>query len=888
MQLTALCDWEHSSGSHFHLMDLLWIFILGLAGIFWPLAIWIAGHSMLSVFGFCGFGLLAVWCVHCLIGPYEHEVLRSRWCASWPFDFGFVLSLCGNIRFAQKQLGGCVSEWTWTCVTSQRTPGGRLSWISRTGFPRWLFLVIFVGLLRVGEASHPGPSHDGSSSWTLGIANPSGLNGKLDQVNHLPGDAWILAETHLSQKGVSSFAKGLRMLHSPWKYMVPGAPCPPRSRNDTGLHSGVMFLSKFPARALPHTFDDMTYSSARIQVLGMAVADTWVTVGMLYGLPCNASHKQARYQTDALLAELVDRVACQTVGPRAIGGDFNYGPEELDQIARLQALGFREAQDLRAWRHGCSVEPTGRGSKRIDQLWLSPELQRGYLDTTVAFDHWADHASVSVAFSHAGLSVSVSSWPRPMQFPWPSEWTCQVDLNLHDNLTVEYAKFWNQVESQAKLWVKHEGTQVLKGQCGRASVLEPKVVKEFLCPIKKGRKGDLQPTYMGVSLQHARFFRQLRRLQSLCRLLRKGVTSWNSQLTRDETWRAVRTASGFPGGFGCWWQSQGLAPPLAEPLPLLCPELDFAQGLFEGFQQFVTRYEADLIRYRYQTSKKRRASSLAYVFQDCKDDPLPQADTLLDRVEVGIEEVRQDDSSLVLVKPVQLLDALPVVVNGQVVEVVAHSEDQVWVSSVQGLSPGLLLTQERAVSSDAEILERFAAVWSRRWLKHSHVLPGQWDQICGFLERTAKPIQWSCAPWTAARFQQAVKHKKTKAAKGPDGVSQSDLASPCLPAKRLRTCLRLLNTVRGGQSNLPVALSLALLRLLRLNMWMSSDRWLFTAFHTGFGLQNAPVRPYKLWLLCCPTVSKGVSPCGRPSRSGMSWLLPWNWPSSTKRECMDF
>ena len=111
---------------------------------------------------------------------------------------------------------------------------------------------------------------------------------------------------------------------------------------------------------------------------------------------------------------------------------------------------------------------------------------------------------------------------------------------------------------------------------------------------------------------------------------------------------------------------------------------------------------------------------------------------------------------------------------------------------------------------------------------------------------------------------------------------------PCLPAKRLRTCLRLLNTVRGGQSNLPVALSLALLRLLRLNMWMSSDRWLFTAFHTGFGLQNAPVRPYKLWLLCCPTVSKGVSPCGRPSRSGMSWLLPWNWPSSTKRECMDF
>lgn len=792
MQQTALCDWGHGFGSQKGVMKELWTFLLGPAGLFRPLAIWNAGHSMPWVFGLWIFGLLA----SCLAAFYEHEVLRLRWCASCLFGFALVFSLCGNTRFAQQQPGGCVSDWTWICVTPQRTPGGRLPWISRKGFAMKLLVVLFVGLLRVGEASHPGPSPQGSSCWTLGIANPSGLNGKLDQVNHLPGDAWILTETHLSQKGLSSFAKGLRMLHSPWKYMVPGAPCPPRSRNDTGMHSGVMFLSKFPARALPHAFDDMTYSSARIQVLGMAVADTWVTVGMLYGLPCNASHRQARYQTDALLAELVDRVACQTVGPRVIGGDFNYGPEDLEQVARLQALGFREAQDLRAWRHGCSVEPTGRGSKRIDQMWLSPELQAVYLGTTVAFDHWADHAAVSVAFAHDGLSVSVSAWPRPMAFPWPSGWNCQVNVDVQADLTVEYAKFWNQVESQAKLWAKHDGKQVLRAQCGRASVLEPRVVKEFLCPIKKGRKGDLQPAFMGVSLQHARFFRQLRRLQCLCRLLKKGIASWNSQVNRDETWRAVRSACGFPGGFGVWWQSHGLVPVLTHPLPFLCPDLDFAQGLFDGFHAFFTRYEADLIKHRYQASKQRRASSLAYVFQDCKDDPLPQADTLLDRVEVGIEEIRHDDSSMVLVRPAQLLDAFPVVVNGQVIEVVAHSEDQVWVTSVDGLEAGMILTQERAVASDAAILERFAAVWSSRWMKHSHVLPGQWDQICGFLEKTAKPIQWTCAPWTAARFQQAVRHKKPKAAKGPDGVSQPDLAS--LPLEGCQVFADIFSAVEAG------------------------------------------------------------------------------------------
>lgn len=74
----------------------------------------------------------------------------------------------------------------------------------------------------------------------------------------------------------------------------------PALRTDTGTHSGVMCLSTFPARALPHDFASEVYGSARIQVVGLAVADTWVTVGLLYGLPCNARHKNARYQTDAL------------------------------------------------------------------------------------------------------------------------------------------------------------------------------------------------------------------------------------------------------------------------------------------------------------------------------------------------------------------------------------------------------------------------------------------------------------------------------------------------------------------------------------------------------------------------------------------------------------
>ena len=167
-----------------------------------------------------------------------------------------------------------------------------------------------------------------ADTWSLGIANPSGLNGKLDQLNALPGDAWLLSETQLSSKGVATLHKGLKMLKSHWKYAIPGSPCRSRRGTDTGAHTGVMVLSKMPARALPHDFSDDVYSTARVQVVGLAVADVWVTLGVLYGLPCNAQHKQARYQTDALLSDLVDRVAFQTVGPRAIGAILT-----LDQMS---------------------------------------------------------------------------------------------------------------------------------------------------------------------------------------------------------------------------------------------------------------------------------------------------------------------------------------------------------------------------------------------------------------------------------------------------------------------------------------------------------------------------------------------------------------------------
>ena len=138
----------------------------------------------------------------------------------------------------------------------------------------------------------------------------------------------------------------------------------------------------------------------------------------------------------------------------------------------------------------------------------------------------------------------------------------------------------------------------------------------------------------------------------------------------------------------------------------------------------------------------------------------PPVDTLLERLEVGIDEVREEESALVLTDAVDLLPGLPVVVHGRVVKVIHHEADQLWVEDVAGIAPGHMVTQERATLSEQDIIQKFHDVWVPRWNKAHHVQLGQWDQICGFAERAFQPVDWTFQSWTCDRFQHAVSKKK--------------------------------------------------------------------------------------------------------------------------------
>ena len=73
---------------------------------------------------------------------------------------------------------------------------------------RQLILLIVIFSMRLGEASHPGPSPGFRDfSFTLGAINPTGLNGKHGVVSQLDCPAvYMVSEAHLTQAGLESFS----------------------------------------------------------------------------------------------------------------------------------------------------------------------------------------------------------------------------------------------------------------------------------------------------------------------------------------------------------------------------------------------------------------------------------------------------------------------------------------------------------------------------------------------------------------------------------------------------------------------------------------------------------------------------------------------------------
>lgn len=695
-------------------------------------------------------------------------------------------------------------------------------------------ICLVLGSCRVGEALNPGPCvNEDRQTWSLGICNPTGLNSKVDQCAFLDGDVWLISESHLTEHGFHRFKKGMTNLQSKFKYFATGSPVKSRGDSDVGKFSGVMAMSSLPLRPLPAHFDPQVFASSRIQVFGLAIADWWVTTGIVYGYPDSAAYPNRTYMNEVLVDEIVQRVAFQSTGARIIAGDFNQGPQDLEQFEVLRKVGFREIQDIGLQRWGRRIQPTCVGPKNIDQIWLSPEMQAILLDYHLREDDWAGHSSIQCVFASQNTPLIQYDWHMPVKLEWPNSWTQPVQVDWTSDLTEQYATFWFQVESHAVATHEAKGGRVSPKALGRAQTLQTVKKWQKGVPCKLGRHGGLNPNFFGYSLQHCHFFKQLRRLEALKRMMQSSKRSELHGLKRVELWRTIRHAAGFPQGFGKWWHDYITAP--FQYLPLTVPSLAEVIEMFEHFNSFVRKFEDQLIRCRVNQAKQSRQKDLNMVFRDCQQSKPEKVDTLVISTTAEVDDIHHDDFSLVLKTPVSFVPDVPLVCNGQPLEVVMHDHDQIWVEALPEVRPGDIIRQDRVLSTDHDILQEFCRVWKPRWQKASHVLDSQWQQIMDFSQATFQPIQWDHQPWSLSTFQRALHFKKSSAATGPDGVSRLDLVS--LPVEGQQALTDMYTAIENRRA-WPLQLTRGFVNSLFKNKSDGGARLLQTSHGLSFAIQN--------------------------------------------------
>lgn len=166
------------------------------------------------------------------------------------------------------------------CVPQRKLESQRLicceskPWYTRFARVIPIRLCILLFMVRIGEASHPGPSSRGSN-FVLGTFNPTGLNNKahLVEKNMNYGDLWLVAETHLTTRSLHSFRCGLRMAESNFQYVIGDFPVPGRhDKTLSGSYRGVATAS------LLATLGQTPFTS---RVVFRCVLLCWATCGSL-------------------------------------------------------------------------------------------------------------------------------------------------------------------------------------------------------------------------------------------------------------------------------------------------------------------------------------------------------------------------------------------------------------------------------------------------------------------------------------------------------------------------------------------------------------------------------------------------------------------------------
>ena len=687
------------------------------------------------------------------------------------------------------------------------------------GYP--LSVPSYTQRCRLGEAMNPGPDIcNDDSLLTVGVGNPGGLRGKESLLMDLGPGIWTMTETQLSSTTMRTTAGILRADGRKMNRAVRplfSAPAPLRVGSQwAGTWSGVATIADFPSARLELPWPTDHWQCARTLVTRHWIGKTPVVIGGFYGYAQGPTWPRSKQLSDALLITLTQEVIIGMQGIRIIQGDFNYEPGELQQHLVWQRYGWRNAQDVAAELFNHEVTMTCKHRTQRDQIWLSPEAIRCIRGLKV-FDCFADHRIVAASFDIPVTTARIPTWPRPTRLPWDQiqidEWEpeCHLDFVDTQDSTQFFSNWASAYEEACDQQLQASGHFALPNSMkGRAQRLAPYKQSPHTPSSKPSRAGEVQLINALGGSATKRWFKQLRRLQSLKHSVQAGCMSASAVTYRTELWSAVIRAKGFSPSFRDWWR---LRTPALDDSPRVLPQGPPVVGtdavlLYEEFLIHFRKFEQWHLTQRTASLKAKYEGSLQAIFKDLRSEPRHSIDHLWHERSYAILAIDSATGQLHLDQPIATNFDSVWLHDGSFVSITDIAGDLCTLSSLQNVFEGDELVQRIFVSDTCDMMSLFRQYWQPRWNILHDISASDWQRITSFAVAHMPRGQFQVDQLEVPQWRNIVKQFKPGAARGPDGFSKEDMLH--VPTSYLESLLHLFTAIEDTDVPWPEQLLLGL------------------------------------------------------------------------------
>eukprot|EP00438_Fugacium_kawagutii_P024297 Skav217538 [mRNA] locus=scaffold467:222594:227126:+ [translate_table: standard] len=551
-------------------------------------------------------------------------------------------------------------------------------------------------------------------------------------------------------------------------------------------------------RALVPTWSPTIYEEARFTTQTFYIGSTWVHGAVIYGYAHRAATNEVRNTTDELLDQAVERILRTMSGKRFLMGDWN---QEIGQLRTFDILKQHGWVEIQQWAHetyGRPIDKTCQATSTKDFVWVSPELVP-HLRKVHTCNLFKDHLVLWAELADISPDEPVHLWREPIPFQWSNvqdqleskEWQCDPNLEPQAGLEAIASEF----EDRLHTTMRQQGQNLLDFHRGRSKTKEVHKVLPTAAPMKPSCHGHVQPDYHGQTRKHTQWFKQLRRLESISRT---HSESEQAKRHKQREWQAILRAAGFPTSFQKWWKTTpnklDRAP---SKLPDLVPTRDELVSIQATFDREFRLLEQALLSTCKATARKIRHDNPQKIFQDIKV-PLAQPIALLDTsVSATILAVDAHEQALEFA-PSGFAPDRPIYSANAVADVIHLEADKLWIANMGDFQPGDTLRQDQHVGSLTELFTLFGNEWEKRWDRHLHVPPTEWDPMVDFFIQNFPAGEAMHLPEiTPDQWYLTLRRKKKRAAVGPDGWAREDLLR--MPVDLVKNLLNILHDIEQGR-----------------------------------------------------------------------------------------